>query len=442
LNWDRKKLNRLSKYIQLPVSMVLLIMLVFFIESSIQLRSRAVILFFLTDSSSQGALGHHVLVTSYELNKKLYSKSISQKKFDEASLELEATKKEILGESRPTMLVGSGSDRFTLWLINFIRLLLYKDLLANQAETDFNTALYTAYFYEQNFEYEKAIASYHQALDETRDYNLRAGIMLHQGYCHAMLSHNRLAKQKYEYVMNHYNESEIAVTASILLSYLAGFQMERERILKMNKYSIGNTEKLIQLFAFENAWEMLDQVAKTGDTQPYLIRYYKARLLERQGKRTEAADLYLDVVLDNKSGEIARQALRKIYFMGARSGDKGLIQIATRINKSFQDPELSALISSGRLDEFPTNYKYPVTKAVIDKNKGEKIDEILDARERMANQNISQAPPQKRVSIITYKGDRINGVVVASNKKQIILRTSIGKIKIDKSNIKEIINLE
>ncbi|MDH5719557.1 MAG: hypothetical protein OEZ13_02955 [Spirochaetia bacterium] len=435
-------------------SAIFLLFIVFFNNSIMGLRIMQLKYHLMKNSYNKSALNHFGLVTAYENNKKLYFKKITSLEYDENMLKLMENSKVFSDSHYNFNLPQSNTDQISLFFINLIRMLMNKNPVENIVQTEYHKYLYTAYYYEQNHEYKSAIQTYALALSENKDIALKAGILLHQGYSYAMLSFYEKAIDKYDEIIKKYPNTEIAVTASILKKFLFGFKKEKENLLRDNKYSIDKTEKLIHLFAYENAWSMLKEIEKKSGVNKDVIDFYKARLFEKSGKKEKAVNKYLEVILENPKSTLARASNKNLYLMGSRLGDQELIKTSVKINKTIKDKKLDLLIKSNTLEPLKKPKNIKENPLILDLKKIEQIEtkeeeEEEEERKKIKkntgheskNRILSKKPNDStanKITVITKNEDYIIGFIISEDSKQIVLNTSLGKITIQKSNIKNI----
>ncbi|MDH5716239.1 MAG: hypothetical protein OEZ22_01215 [Spirochaetia bacterium] len=439
--------NRGSLLVIVLFSIISILSIVFFNNSIMKLRVLELKYHLMKSNYSKSTLNHFGLITAYENNKKLYFKKITSLEYEENMIKLMENSKNFSDSHYNFNPSDSYTDNFSLLFINLVRIIMNKTLVENITQTQYHKYLYSAYYYEQNHEYKLAIHTYALALAEIKDLSLKAGILLHQGYSYAMLSFYDKAVDKYNEIIEKYPDTDIATTASILKKFLFGFKKEKESILNDNKSSIDKTEKLIQLFAYENAWNMLKEIEKNSVVNKNLIDFYKARLLEKKGKKEEAVNKYLEVILADSKSALARSSNKNLYLMGSRLGDKELIKTSIKINKTLKDKELDTLIKGNTITPTKKPEGYDMQPLILNMQKIKEIEkqdiqEIKqekkqEKKSRVLSKQINSVPAEK-ITIITKNEDYIIGFIDSEDSQQIILNTSLGKIAIQKSNIKNI----
>ena len=425
------KNRQLAAFIFLFVGCILFVL--FVNDSLMQLRAKELRLHLMENAYNGVSLNHFSLISEYENSKNLYTNKISEDLYEKQMANLEIVKNIESAENYSLELAGNLSERISLGFVNTLRFVLGKNMIQNIGQSDYYRYLYSAYYYEKNYLFEKAILDYEKAYLENTDPVLRAGILLHQGFCYAMISETARANEKYSRVMQNYNGSEVAVTASILQQFLYGFQAERDRLLADGKVSVAKTKKLISLFAYIDAWDMIENVEKLPGNNSAELMYYKAVLLEKQGKKKDSVNLYLKVILSDQYSDYAKKSNRNLFFMGKRSGDSNLVDTSVQINRTLQDPELTKYIKSKRYKMQGMDFQLEFDTAEIGSEIYNTFQNQIEKESKDSERTKKKV--RRKVIVITASDDQISGVVESEDHARLILNTSIGKITIQKSEI-------
>jgi len=427
--------NKKGKGVLLFAFIISIPMIFLLNRSIIEVRSKELRYHLMNTQFNQAVMNHASLVLSYENNKKLYFGQISRVKYEENSLQALKMHQPELQIYHDISITTNWIDSFTLALINSIRILMGKSIIENIEESNFHHYLYYAYYYEINHQYEEAIKYYEKAYTENKNFILRAGVLLHEGYCFAMLSRPNEAERKYNEVIQKYPETEMAITASVLKKFLHGFQNEEQTILN-DLPSISKTEKLIYLFAYDKAWESLTDVEQNNLSESTIINFYKAKIYENQGNKQQAANHYLEVILESPHSSLARDANRNLFLIGKRSEDTALSDLSIELNNSLKDPRMNILLADeffsrknkGKKPEIKSTEINPELLSAISKKN------LLLAQNQM-NSQTSDPPEKIKLLITTVEGDQITGQLLSETSDAIVLDTSIGKITIYQTSI-------
>ena len=387
---------------------------------------------------TEGSIDHIRLVTTYETHKKLFENRISQEKADSIEHRVNSL----------TNIQQKGTRDYSpaygiltvpvIQVINLNRYILGKSPLTFYREEDFlSLDLDLAYYYERNFLFKKAIALYDKTLENKKmTDSIRANIFLHQGYCYALSQQNKKARENYLTVINEFGRENSAITATILLRYLEGFRLARERVLKGRDDSLAQSRKLVHLLDFEQALAILEEVEKDASPSELAgIKFYKAQCYQGMGKPEQAVHNYLDIITAAPSSRYARYSNRKLYMIGTRGGKKDLVETSKKINTIIQDQVLTEMITKSKettkeQDQVPDPLKVEIPQITSDK-----IEKMVSREKK------PKAPePRQHLVIYTSDGNRFKGALIKKSDDSIVLKTSSGTINIKRDRITRISN--
>ena len=207
-------------------------MIALFILNNIYLNIRISELnIYLQKSDHQESRVDHIqLIMKYNVSKKRYNKKITQDKADIIEHKIDSITSE--KTSYDTVLYNHYKI-FTipaLFIININRFLIGKEPIQDLRTENTLSYLEIAYFYERNNFYKKALVNYKKALEcNLSNKSIKGSIMLHQGFCHALLGNSEKAKILYHKIIKEFSSRQIAITATVLLNYLKGFNNELEK---------------------------------------------------------------------------------------------------------------------------------------------------------------------------------------------------------------------
>jgi hypothetical protein len=390
----------------------------------------------LEHNRSEGSMDHIGLIATYQINKSIYENKISQEDADSIESNIMLLVK---SEGRDNPAVAPVKYKLisqpTIQLINFNRMIIGKSPLTYHLSPEKNLAdLDMAYYFERNFLFKRAIELYVKALENIyMDNALRASILLHQGYCYALAGLNDRATFNYNTIINKYGNENSAITASVLLTYLEGFKLARERVLKSKDNPLSRSQDLVALLSYEQALKILDEEEhKAGPGDIPRIKYFKARCFTGLGEPEKAAENYLDVIASSPASLFAKYSNRKLFIMGERAGGENeIIKIAKQLNKKLNDPVLTEMIQKKEENPEPDINLQKIEKINISKTILEKFDKITENNEKPEK-------VEKYLTIITSDGNTFKGTLIEQNDMEISLQTSIGRINVKKDKITSI----
>lgn len=434
---------------------------VLFNDINIQIRVKEIRVFLQRSNRDDNSLDHIGLVMKYRLHKAMYDNRISG---EDTSI-IEARINSILSGREEVSAVLPGRYRYmsvpVLFTINLIRSVIGMPQIKDMEEDAVNLNLEVAYYYERNKDYKRAIALYNQILSEpVTGRSLKAGVLLHQGFCYSIIGEYENARSKYLTVIKDYGDFSTAVTAAVMLRYLEGFRTEIEKVLKTEKDSSEKGDKLYKLIAYTESYEVLKRIENTSSpSEKEKIKFYKGRTLEEMGESGKAVEIYQQIILANPKSEYAVSANRRIFLVGSVNyeGQK-IMKLAAANNKLIEDDTLvkmaeedSKFRESGSDQLNASEIHKPFADKIITGNSDaaveagsidrmmKKVEEKISEKKNTAGKSIIAA--EVRVKIFTKDGNIFIGTLVKETADEIVLNSSLGNIKINKSGISRRINL-
>jgi tetratricopeptide (TPR) repeat protein len=380
----------------------------------------------------EAGVDHISLIATYEINKKIYEKRITQAAADSIEHKISYLQVNQLRESS-----DNKYEIFfypALYIINFNRTVLGKPPVKYASEKEvFFRDLDQAYYYERNYLFKKAISFYNRVL-QVRNLNstLRASILLRKGYCYALSGSENKAQENYNRVIKEFGHEGSAVTATVLLRYLEGFSRARKRVLSDNADSLVKSRKLVSLLAYEKALEVLNDASKKASPEDIAqIEYFKARSYRGMGNSEKAVESFLKVITSNPDSVYARYSNRQLYIIGTNLGGSNKIrEISKEINLKLKDPLFDQMAehTDGSLKNM--NMEIETVNVVIPEKVAEEVKNI-DAK--------SDDNKEVYVTIITSDGNRFIGRLLKKSGTHISIRTSIGRVDVSREKIVEVL---
>ena len=303
----------------------------------------------------------------YEINRRLYSGLITEAEYDREELKTIS----ILTQQEQPVRRLSVFDYVSIPVINGLRFLLGKPaiLLTKEQEKN-NAALSLAFYHENNRRFRDAQNIYESFEEQIK----QPSVLLHEGYCLALLGEHDNAVQKLTRIINENRNEEIAATAAVLLMYITDFKQKAELLLNNGQGDdIETVVKLVQLNSFHNAQAMLDrlEVAEVDDEIKAKVAYYRGRLLEENGEKSKAIETYQEMILEYYRYEIAKNANRRILVMAANHSNRaGINALAVENNKLLKDEGFDNILE--------LNESIGVTNAKPDTTENEFAEDVID----------------------------------------------------------------
>lgn len=402
----------------------------------VQLRMRELQVILQSGDYEESNLDHIGLLMKYDLHRKMYEDKISNEMADAVEIDINSLISERASYREVPIRKHEYASVPVSGIINSFRFIIGKPQLRDIAENASTAYLDTAYYYERNKYYARALMIYDKALQEVRgDRMIIASIMLHQGFCNALLGNYDKAKSLYLKIINDYSDKSVAITAAILLKYLEGFHAEYRRVVRGTFDPVKRSEKLYKLLAFKEAVKTLKLIEKKADRRlAARLNYYKGKCYEELGEKETALNSYLEVITNDHRSSFARLANRRVYIIGSQVKEGGSIQqIAFQINKVLKDKKLDSIVKN----EFSSRRHggtAPQMEEIAIRNS------LLDGIGRLVEKgaDMRRGHVGKRVKVITGDGNTFIGEVTADSPTHISLMTSIGSVTVDRERVKSI----
>lgn len=442
------------------ITAVIVILTVMFNDINIQIRVKEIGMFLQRSIRDDNSIDHMGLVMKYRLHREMYENRIS----DEDTGIIEARINSILSGRGEKIEVLPGKYSLVsipvIYFINIIRRIIGMPIMEELEEEGLGVNLEVAYYYERNKDYKKAIALYDRILDApVSGRPLKAGVLLHQGFCYSILGDFEKAKMKYLYVIEDYGDMSTAVTAAVMLRYLEGFSIEIERVLATEKDSTEKGEKLYKLIAYRESYEVLKRIEGTAPpSEKKKIQFFKGRTLEEIGEAGKALEIYQQIIMDDPGSEYASSANRRIYLVGLVSHEGERIKkLAVKNNKLIKDETLVKMVGvdsrfrmendrvkgglPGRDDfsEGKTGDAASAVESAVIERMIKQVEDKLSEKKSGAVKSIPYA--EVRLKIYTNDGNIFNGILLRENREEIVIKSFLGIITISKSRISRRINL-
>jgi len=437
------------------ITIGIILMMVLFNDINIHIRIREIKLFLQSSNRVDNSIDHIGLIMKYRLHKKMYENKIT---LEESNI-IEMRVNSILSEETYNKKIIQEKYQYlsipVLHTINFFRYLTGMESIRDIERDDSDVNLEIAYYYERNKKYRKAIQTYDSILkkgDISRPY--RASILLHQGFCYSILGNYNMAREKFMGIIKKHGDVSVAVTAAVLLRYIEGFKSEIDKVLKSDPDSIVKGEKLYKLIAYRESYEVIKKIEKSiAPKDISRIKFFKGRCLEEMAEKEKALNLYQEIILKDTKSEYARSANRRIYLTAAAEPDGERIKtLAMKNNLILKDKTLKKMIQEETRIVRTSSHEMKIKKKKIfiktlkkhEKGQPKSVREMksldtmirsIDKKIKLRNIKLDRAVIPERVKIYTTDGNIFTGTITRESKEFLILKTSIGSIKIDKNKI-------
>lgn len=358
-----------------------------------------------------------------------------------------------------------------------VRAALGKQMIEDVFTSHNDQLMELAYFYERYRNYGKALEVMDSIAKRRKnlDSYTRRMILLHSGFCHALLSNHEAAKESYASVIRYYGNTEEASIARILLGYLDAINDGAKLVMSQRLAENEKAEKLYLLSRYGDAMKLYGNYFKTAPrkTAEYSrAKFYYARAAEETGNRDTAVAHYRELVKSGDAGEWARKSSQRLIILGTfyRGGAKqgqasaekevqpGNDEFSRKIGKiqsKVSEERFAAVRAEENFREFITTNK-AVNVAITQKTDRQQVQDIgqqlmspgaatviASFREAVDTRVIVQEAVKKEgepasIQITTKDGFFFEGDVLHENEREITIRTEFGDIAFNRDQINAI----
>jgi tetratricopeptide (TPR) repeat protein len=416
------------------VGCVVLGLLLFLNNIYIKIRFLELRNYFKQIDKNEISIDHINLVSRYIINKKVYRRQISEEKADAVKFNIQSLLSSRAETQSQSILKNRVFAIPVLYLVNINRFLLNKPFIKEIGDKDEkNFCLDLAYYYERNNMFRKALENYDRVLLKiSSDSYLVPGVMLHTGFCLALLGKYELAKEKYTAIIQKYSGENITITASILLRYLDFFQSEKQKVQNVKEDSISKSIKLLRLFSFDKALKILEKMEPASSKwEKSKIKYFKGECYNGLGKPEKAIRVYLEIIAGDPNSKYGKFSNRRIFEIGQRTGNREVKKLARSLNIYYNDEIIKNY--NERKSLFPDQQRLKIPLSDI------KFDRSLLKRKNFIHKKAKKTSQKgKIVEVATTDGNVFKGTLVSSTKKDISIVTFFGEVKVNRKKIKRL----
>ena len=425
--------KHIASILPVSISLVLICFLIFANEVIISVRLEDFKTYLQNLDRDEGGVDHIVLVATYEIHKKIYEERITQDTADLIEQKLNTLSLSVNNITPQTLNIYGIFSYPAVEMINFNRRILGKPPVKYNRKTGYDFKdLDLAYYYERNFLYKAAASQYDRALrNKNLSVTLKASILLRQGYCCALTGNTEKAMNNYQAVITDYSQESSAITASILIRYLEGFRLARERVLVDEKDPVLKSQKLVSLLAYKDALDIINSTELKSDPKDFpRINYFKARCYSGLGQPEKAVENYLRVITSAPESPYAKYSNRKLFLIGTSAGGNNrILEMSKQLNKKLDDQILTGMI----------NVQDEKTLTPAGAEDLIKFNIPVPLQEKVAKMTAAGKPGKDiHLVILTSDGNTFRGKLIEKKSDIISLQTSIGKIDVKRDKITKI----
>ncbi len=291
-----------------------------------------------------------------------------------------------------------------LWLVNAVRRLNLKSLLALQSDQGTLVLLQYAFFLERTRNYKGAVEKYEKLEPKLQRSPLDHGfVLLHMGFCHALMGQVEPALVQLRRVQKEHPGTRNADDASVLISLLekAG---ERRKLIETQFAT--DEDRAVALAKEGQYASALRLFAKAGNLR-LDSRYYQARSLEGVGRTSDAVTEYVQLVKQTESRPVAVMANRRLLMIGNfYRGGETVKKIAEDNAKKIGDNVALKEVERGRELQLKPKVIERIRKQAAQDGTGKQADqELVQQLEELRKDLSVSMKEEERVSAVVLKAD-------------------------------------
>jgi tetratricopeptide (TPR) repeat protein len=394
----------------------------------------------------EGNLTRMYLVARFVDQRKLYLEEIDRSSSDWNEFEISHLLDSRTENDFSDLKVVDILDRVSLNVVNTLRQTIGKPLLVEWIEMQSLDYLGMAFRLERIREYQKALDIYDKTAPMIHDPVLLGVLLLHKGYCLALLGEIPKAKDLYQRVIAQNRHNDQGVTASLLLQHLDQIVLEQKNLLNAELPELVRARKmplLMQCNALLNSLKPEDQAGPAEQAEVLMVR---GLCEEEIGNKGQALKNYLGAIKVAGNDSLARDANRRVYLMGTQiTNGKRIEALAEQINQSLGD---TMLVSMGRQNlattkSLPQDAYSAVPIAVIRDLEISALSIIRDRKPLETTTSSIKAPPpsfgpglHSFVRVDLKNGKTFTGEVLSLPEEKVLrIRTMIGIIGVRRDEI-------
>lgn len=294
-----------------------------------------------------------------------------------------------------------------------------------------------AYNLERRRFFSEALVTFQKALRPGIDPATRDFILLHSGYVFFFLSEYDSARNAWKEVRTSAALEKNREIAEKLSSWLERFLGRRKKAADVRD-NRDRAVRFYQIMAYKESLEALTQVAAARRDAEYF--YLRGRVHEAPGEYAAAVEDYRRTIRENRGGDLAALANRRLYLMGAlyRENPK-LAENAAKMGATTHDKEFFAALApyaSARVFSGPK----AVQEDYVSEQAYREFVQITEAKLVEKKEPVIRKIQVVRVR--TVNGSVITGREVQSSQSLVVIENENGRFKIPTDDIesKEIVS--
>lgn len=268
-------------------------------------------------------------------------------------------------EFKPTELIG-------IYLINFVRFLVFKPAITLTEDQDVLLNIQYAFYQERRRKYLIAAEKYEELEGKVHSLSEEAAFAyLHNGFCLAMLGDSSRALIKLDKAMTLFPGTHYAENAKLLIGFIKESDEKRNKIQAKSK---SQDALAINLYTNGNYKDTL-KVLESIPTLTKDLSYIQARSWEELGKSNLAVKSYIDLTNQTENLDIAIKSNRRLLLIGSFYHDnKELVNLSTEKARILGDSSSARLVAEGK-----SHQKSAKIIQLIQESKNQNSSELMES---------------------------------------------------------------
>ncbi|MCB1179833.1 MAG: hypothetical protein KDK36_19810 [Leptospiraceae bacterium] len=270
------------------------------------------------------------------------------------------------------------ADAYGLVIVNFVRFISMKPKLNLVEDQGDMLKIQFAFYMERTRKFPIAVKKYSELSEKLKEIetNENGFIMLHHGFCLAMIGETEAAIVKLRDTERVFAGTHFAENARILINVLLEGVRRKEDIAKRE---LTPAEKAKLLYENGNYKEAMD-IFNSLEGRTHFQNYMRARCLEELGRTNDAVPEYVKLVEQRQDPETAKKANRRLLLIGSiYEKNEQITEFSKKQAEDLGDTEVVKQVESG------TNL---IAKSVvIEKLSQENVEDTGMSEEELAEIN-------------------------------------------------------
>jgi tetratricopeptide (TPR) repeat protein len=252
----------------------------------------------------------------------IFHKRLQRAEEDEEQYKAEAELQALLAQPdhKQIVILEKFLDPVAHTAISSVRFLMGKKPVLSSLALPYHADAQAGYFYERKRRYRNAIQAYEKVIE--KEQTLRSEILLHLGFCYAMLLEFDAARALFQEVVRSYAGQPEASVAAKLYRRLELFELalRREEIaVQKAQDPFYRAKALFRALRYNQALEILKEQAKRGKAHPNIeeVLFLAGRCYEEKGEDSLAVQCYHNLVDQFSLGIWTKKANQRLLIINA-----------------------------------------------------------------------------------------------------------------------------